>query len=188
MRRSWGRSDIECDADDVGHNVPLYTDQFGGRFRMTSWPAIRTNGASHHQYEMGHAASIGLAIVLIGLPLLGLSVSWMIETSDTASYDGLSLYGFAQMLAYSPLLSWLGLAIGVPLVHWSIRWGFGGWLVTIAIGAICGAIVLNGAAWTTLDVVSIRIGLIGALFGGAFSAIYWLVMRLLSPVLFQAPE
>ncbi len=152
-----------------------------------AWPPIRTHMSEHHGYEMGHAASIGLVAVLIGLPLAGLGISWIAEGQDAQQGVGLSLYTVVQMLAYSPLLSWLGLLFGIPMVYAAIRRGFGGWLVTMAIGAAVGAAILLMVVWLTMDFAGLRIVVIGAGFGAIFAGVYWLAMRLTTPELFRTP-
>ena len=151
------------------------------------WPAVRTHTDDLLGYEMGHAASIGLAVVLIGLPLLGLGLSWMVESLANDGGAGLVFYSIAQMLAYSPLVSWIGLILGIPLVYAAIRRGYGGWLVTMGIGALVGTVILLVAVWVTLDSTGFRVALIGATFGAFFAGVYWLAMRLTSPGLLRAP-
>ena len=151
-----------------------------------SWPAVRTHTDDLLGYEIGHAASIGLAVVLIGLPLLGLGLSWLFEGAASAGGAGLVFYSIAQMLAYSPLVSWIGLILGIPLVYAAIRRGYGGWLVTMAIGALVGCVVLLGAVWVALAAPGLRVALIGATFGAVFAGAYWLSMRLTSPGLLRA--
>lgn len=152
------------------------------------WPAIRTHRPAHREYEMGHAASIGLAVVLIILPLLGLGLSWLSKAPVEEAAQGVTFYGVAQMLAYSPLVSWVGLMIGMPAVYSAIRLGYGGWLVTMAIGAIAGMIVLFVAVWFVIDFTGLRIVFIGGAFGALFAGVFWLAMRLTNPALFRASD
>ena len=166
-----------------------YAHQMRAGSRMSDrWPPIRTHIDDLRGYEMGHAASIGLAAVLIGLPLLGLGLSWLMENEADNGGSGLSVYSVAQMMAYSPLVSWMGLILGIPLVYTAIRRGFGGWLVTMAIGALVGMVVLLATVWLALEVTGLRIALIGATFGGVFAGVYWLTMRLTTPALFRRPQ
>jgi hypothetical protein len=152
-----------------------------------SWPAVRTHTSEHHGYEIGHAASIGLVAILIGLPSIGLGLSWLVETQAVETDGGISIYSVAQMVAYSPLVSWLGLLLGVPAVYGAIRAGYGGWLVTMAIGSVVGTIVLLASVWIMMAFTGLRIALIGAVFGAVFAGVYWMAMRLTSPTLFRGP-
>lgn len=173
---------LHCAWGRAGHRT-LRSKPFG--WRMSHWPALRTMGPGHLDYEMGHAASYALAAVLIGLPMIGLGASWMLDGNPAEMGSGLTIYSVAQMVAYSPLVSWLGLILGVPLVHTAIRKGFGGWAVALGIGGVAGAIVLSLSVWSFLSFPTVRIGLIGAGFGALFAGVYWLVMRLTAPALFR---
>ncbi len=149
-------------------------------------PVLYTRPLSHREHDMGHAATRAIIAVLILVPLLGLGIGRLIQPASEVQASYMTGYGVAQMVGYSPLVSWLGLLLGVPCVHWSIRNGYGGWLATVSIGAVIGSAVLTACVLFMLDVISGRVAGIGAAFGFCFAAVYWGVMRWSNPALFRA--
>lgn len=76
------------------------------------------------------------------------------------------------ILIYSPLFSWVGLLPGIAL-HWlAWRRGAGGLIVCLAIASVLGMLLSN------------MFGPLAWMLAVPVSAIYWVVLRLLSPASF----
>lgn len=52
----------------------------------------------------------------------------------------LSLYGFVYVLIFSPVFSWIGWVLALPVIWYLLRDGWFGWLSAALAGAVMGAI------------------------------------------------
>ncbi|WP_377507731.1 hypothetical protein [Octadecabacter sp. R77987] len=140
---------------------------------MTRWPAIHTTvGGQRHLTGRIYAGL--LALMLIVVPACGVMVAvvagWMGNgLNGSGPMSVLALVGV--FLGYSPILSWAGLLIGMPLSVLAMSKGKAGWLVALAAGAIAGGLI-----GLLLQAVVVT-----APFGALFGGLYWLFTRWLAP-------
>ena len=104
-----------------------------------------------------HLRSAPGGLALVGLPrLLGTAVAlWilpavigavLLQIVDTGSGDmSFRAWAFASALGLSPLFSWAGWLVGLPLVALALRAGWFGWLPAALIGAFAGWLVGQAA-------------------------------------------
>jgi hypothetical protein len=124
----------------------------------------------------------GLILVIPATMLMGMLLTGNDPSPLARAMGWLSFIGFT--LIYSPLFSWLGLALATPIAAWLLRTGFGGVgsfaLLGLAIGAAGGgaAVALaGGAAFGFWAVFAALFGLVNAL------ALRWLLF-VLTPKIF----
>ncbi|SMY06580.1 hypothetical protein [Flavimaricola marinus] len=120
-----------------------------------------------------------LVVPIVGwlfLAAFGSILTWLFPDSEVSA----AIMGAAALAGLSPFLSWMGLLIGVPLAILAGYSGFGGWVVTLAGGALCGyavGAVIGGAAMPGPPPI---FAVLGSVFGG----FYWLSARLFCPEAF----
>lgn len=81
-------------------------------------------------------AALWIAPALVGV--FGLAVFALI--GEGWADLGLGLWFYANALIYSPLFSWIGWLIALPMVWAALRFGWFGWASAAAIGAAAGLI------------------------------------------------
>lgn len=67
------------------------------------------------------------AVVLMGKTILPAEVQ-------------LGLYGLVYLLIFSPVFSWIGWLLALPLIWFLLRDGWFGWVSAGAVGLVCGAV------------------------------------------------
>lgn len=80
-------------------------------------------------------AGLWIAPVLVGL--FGLAMFLLI--GKTYGEMGLGIWFFANALTFSPLFSWVGWLIALPMLALALRWGWFGWAPAAGLGALAGA-------------------------------------------------
>jgi len=147
----------------------------------SSWPAIQTDPAASKGKELGILLICALGMVLLPVLLGGLSVmvSSVIggASGRGAFVRGLEEIGFVLM--YSPVASWIGLLIGVPMAFIAMRLGFAGWLIAVVAGLVAGFLIT--LAQPGMEVFSM------VALGGVFGGLFWLSGRLVFRSAFRAP-
>lgn len=81
-------------------------------------------------------AVLGLWIAPVLIGLIGLSMFMLV--GKTWAELGLGVWFVANALTFSPLYSWIGWLIALPMVWVALRWGWFGWLSAAAIGLAAG--------------------------------------------------
>lgn len=79
-------------------------------------------------------AGLWIAPVLVGV--FGLAMFMLI--GKTYGEMGLGIWFVANALTFSPLFSWVGWLIALPLVALALRGGWFGWATAAALGALAG--------------------------------------------------
>lgn len=79
-------------------------------------------------------AGLWIAPVLVGV--FGLAMFMLI--GKTYGEMGLGIWFVANALTFSPLFSWVGWLIALPLVALALRHGWFGWATAAALGALAG--------------------------------------------------
>lgn len=122
-------------------------------------------------------APLGLAMLV--LPILYQwpfqMLGWPVPAQEPVSY----VFGLGWVILFSPMLTWIGLLISVPVVWATLRLGLGGWLVFLIGGGAVGALSAN-----ILDGMH---ALFPALIGALSGYICRLVLKWLRPEVFD-PE
>lgn len=86
---------------------------------------------------------VWIAPALLGAGLVGLGMLFggpeFREAADAGASQALIvLFLLGYVLLFSPVLSWIGLLIALPLVWMLLRFGLAGWLNMASMGAIAG--------------------------------------------------
>ena len=116
-------------------------------------PAFRTNPAKTAEISTATIVA-GYLMAIVWIPVLLCLVGFLI----TPIIGHLALpevlpkavklvvfYFFAQffLLAVSPIYSWAGALMSLPLVYLTRRYGFAGWATAMLVGALAGMIVVS---------------------------------------------
>ncbi len=141
---------------------------------MSRWPAIRTPIGGHRELTALVVIKAALAGIISpalsggALMLLGLTLG---EIFGFAGGIPKAAFGIGLVLAYSPMLSWIGMLIGVPLSIFALSRGIAGWVATLGFGGLAGALV--GAPIDNAPILAIA--------GMVCAGPYWLTLRWLRP-------
>jgi len=95
----------------------------------------------------GYAATwivpVPLGLMMLVLPLLYMwpfeALGWPIPAHDPVSY----VFGLGWVVLFTPMLSWIGILISVPIVWSVLRMGLGGWVNFLFGGALMGALAAS---------------------------------------------
>jgi hypothetical protein len=127
--------------------------------------------------------------VILGTILVGLSgIFAMPSTTGPQTSPVRTLETLGILLVGSPFVSWLGLAVAIPVSAFAAARGFAGWGVAVFGGFLTGilaALLMNGFE---LSIEAAVIGLVGLI----LALMYWVAIRLVHPtamgVGFKAPQ
>jgi hypothetical protein len=115
-----------------------------------------------------------LTLMLIVVPVIG----FLIAVVTSPFVDELNnnillsqLYIVGVFVGFSPMFSWAGLLLGVPLSILAMSRGMAGWGVAAGGGTLAGA--LTGAVLGSVMFM--------AAFGAGFGLLYWIFLRWLAP-------
>ncbi|MGO4909067.1 hypothetical protein ACEN2J_12150 [Pseudorhodobacter sp. W20_MBD10_FR17] len=108
---------------------------------------------SSPQRPVPKSVVLGSMAVLWGAPCV---MGWMLAAVLMASKSvvpaevQLTLFGMVYLLVFSPLFSWVGWLLALPLIWFLLRDGWFGWasavLVGLVVGAVAGGLVDTPAA------------------------------------------
>lgn len=89
---------------------------------------------------VGSLRLVGTAVVLWILPgVIGAILLALIDTG--AGGTAFRAWAFASALGLSPMFSWAGWLVALPLVALALHWGWFGWLPAALVGAFSGWLV-----------------------------------------------
>ena len=140
---------------------------------MTRWPVIRTTVSGQRHLTVLIYAGL-LTLMLIVVPIMGflLALVTSLFVADLNDNGLLSLlYISGIFVGFSPMFSWAGLLLGVPLSILAMSRGMAGWGVAAGGGTLAGA--LTGAVLGSVSFM--------AAFGAGFGLLYWIFLRWLAP-------
>lgn len=167
-------------------------------------PAVRTVPARPGWQQL-RAYLAGCASALLAAPLaFGLAARLLeasrpeLDMTDYVPAPPLVEFAYSTCLhvAYSPVLSWVGLLIAAPLGALALARGWGGWLVATALFALVGIVLLGGPS--LVQALARRgVSALGEAFGAGASdaflasaivgAAFWIGARLAALGLFRRP-
>ncbi|MFN3954432.1 MAG: hypothetical protein ACK4LQ_08250 [Pararhodobacter sp.] len=148
---------------------------------MAAWRSPRAARPGWKGWVLSSLA-VWLAPLPLGLGVLvlayGLGVLLSLDDMLDAAHPLVVVHVAGYLLFFSPLMSWLGLLLALPLAWFLVRRGWGGWasfaVLGLAAGTLAGALLPNFA-----PAVASAFGLLAAL------AFRWILFRL-SPEIFTA--
>lgn len=139
-----------------------------------SWPAIKT---PDHTSQTLRVLDYILAatVVWIAIPLFaGLLAALLRQASVvTDSAWGNDLLDLLLVVFVSPVFSWFGLLVGLPMMIYAARHNFAGWATAVGFGAAVPGLLIGLVFGNIIDGFKVFI-IPGALFAGVF----WLTLRL----------
>ena len=140
---------------------------------MTRWPAIRTTVGGHRHLTALIYAGL-LTLMLIVVPVIGFLIAvvtspFVDELNNNILLSQLYIVGI--FVGFSPMVSWAGLLLGVPLSILAMSRGMAGWGVAAGGGTLAGA--LTGVFLGSVMFM--------ATFGAGFGLLYWIFLRWLVP-------